>query len=218
MRVRLLVASVVLAAPGLAGCATDGPSDPAEAVLHVALAGCGPGIGSRATAVSIGDGLALTVAHAFDGVDGVSLSTANGPDVSAQLVFVDPERDLALIAFDPGDVGDAVARGLEIWSDDQGPTDHADLIVFRDGAHETMRVTILRRTEVTLDGEGRRDGIEIDALVEKGDSGAPLVDADGRIIGLVFASSRLTETGWAAAASEFEEIGDLAGDPIPLSC
>ena len=45
-----------------------------------------------------------------------------------------------------------------------------------------------------------------------------LVDEKGRVIGMIFASSRLTETGWAAAASEFEEIKDQAGPPIALSC
>ncbi len=218
MRAWLLATVALLAGWGLAGCVADDQTDPAEAVLQVSLAGCGAGIGSRATAVSIGNGLALTVAHAFDGVDDVSLSNAEGSETSAELVFVDRERDLALLAFAEADLGDDVARGLDIRSDAEQPAGQAELIVYRDDVRETLTVALLRRTSVTLDGEGRRAGIEVGVAIEKGDSGAPLVDEAGRVIGIIFASSRLTETGWAAAASEFDEIKDLAGPPIPLAC
>ncbi len=215
---RLLAAAALLAGWGLAGCVADDQTDPAEAVLRVSLAGCGPGIGSRATAVSIGDGLALTVAHAFDGVDAASLSNAEGSETPAELVFVDRERDLALLAFAEADLGADAARGLDIRSDAENPADQADLIVYRNDIPETLPVALLRRTVVTLDGEGRRAGIEVGVAIEKGDSGAPLVDENGRVIGIIFASSRLADTGWAAAASEFEAIKDLAGPPIPLAC
>ena len=79
-------------------------------------------------------------------------------------------------------------------------------------------VELLQRTEITLDGEGRRDSIKLGTAIEAGDSGAPVIDEEGRVIGLVFATSRTGDTGWAIAGSELVSVPELAGPVIPLPC
>lgn len=194
-------------------CTGAEPPDVDAAVFDVALASCQQNNSNRATAVAIGDGLALTVAHSFDDAVSVVLRADDGSERMAQLVYIDRERDIALLSF----TGDTAAK-LEIRSDDDAPADEGRIVVRRDGATIEEPVQLLRRTAVTLDGDGRRDGIELGGAINPGDSGAPLIDDDGRIIGLVFASSRATDTGWAIAGSELLDVASLAGDPIPLTC
>ena len=90
------------------------------------------------------------------------------------------------------------------------------LVLIRDDRAQVVDTEVLRRARVTLDGEGRRLAYEVAADIERGDSGAPLLDADGRVAGIVFATSRRDEAGWVVAAAELATIEE--GQAIPLSC
>ncbi len=214
-RAALLAALLGLVLPA---CGADEPPDVEAAVLRVSLASCQLNVENRATAVAIGGGLALTVAHSFDQADDVTLITADGSEWAAELVYLDRERDIALLSFASGTQGEPTVATLEVRSDDDEPADEARIVVHRDDATAVQSVQLLRRIAVTLDGEGRRNGIELGGVIEKGDSGAPVIDTSGRIIGLVFASSRGSETGWAIAGSELLDIASKAGAPIDLAC
>jgi S1-C subfamily serine protease len=202
----------------LAGCVADDPIDLQAAVLRVSLNSCRPNVENRATAVSIGDGLALTVAHSFEETRAVQLVGAGGVEVDAEVVMLDRDRDIAVLAFQQNAFGPVAAQGLEMRSDADDPLDEARVVIHRLDGTFVAPVTILRRVSVTLDGEGRRQGIEIEAEIERGDSGAPIVDDKDRIIGMVFAASRAGETGWTIAASELLDVADQIGEPIDLTC
>lgn len=197
------------------GCATDDAVAIEDAVLGVSVTSCEQSISNRATAVVVGDGLALTVAHTFDGSVDPLVRTVDGAEFEATVVYLDDGRDIALLSFE---VPTAPPERLEIRDDADDPSDDARMVVLRDDAVVVERVGLLRRTEVTLDGEGARQGIEIEGSIDQGDSGAPLIGTDDRVIGMVFASSRVDETGWAVAGSELVDIANNAGDAIELSC
>lgn len=184
----------------------------------MSLDSCRPNVENRATAVSIGDGLALTVAHSFDDARSVRLIGDGGNEVDAELVMLDRDRDIAVLAFQQNAFGPVASQGLEIRSDGDDPLDTARVVVHRRDGTFVAPVTILRRVTVTLDGEGRRDGIEIEAEIERGDSGAPVVDDEGHIIAMVFATSRTGETAWSIAAADLLDVVDQSGDPIELTC
>ena len=208
-------AVLLLLVASTAACAVADPPDVEAAVLEVVLTGCQLNTSDRATATAVGDGLALTVAHAFDEASAVVVVAPNGAELSAELVYIDTERDIALLSFDNGT---AEVATLEVRSDDDDPADEGRIVVRREDDTIVQPVELLRRTAVTLDGEGRREGIELGGVIELGDSGAPLIDQDGGMIGMVFASSRSADTGWAVAGSELLDIASLAGSPIPLTC
>lgn len=200
---------------GLAACTSAEAPDVEASVFGVSLTSCQQNISNRATATAIGDELALTVAHSFDDASEVSLTASDGSELAAELVYIDRERDIALLSFD-GDA--ATIEQLEIRSDDDEPADDGRVVIQRDGAIVVEQVELLRRTAITLDGDGRRQGIELGGLIEPGDSGAPVIDDEGQMIGMVFASSRSSDTGWAVAGSELIDVATLASSPIPLIC
>ena len=109
-----------------------------------------------------------------------------------------------------------------------------DLTAADDGAEVTIptyadadgvaikQATVLRSVSATLDGEGHRQAVELSASIDPGDSGAPVVDADGHAVGMVFASSRRDDRGWAVAAAELEAaiaaVADEGHEPPPSRC
>jgi hypothetical protein len=121
-----------------------------------------------------------------------------------------------VISFDDDRLSGAVQRGLELGTDSDA--EMLTVLYHREDGVFSAPTTVLRRVTASLDGVGERAAIEIGADIKPGDSGAPVVDDDGRIAGLVFASSRVGERGWAVAASELSGVLSLVGEPLVLSC
>ena len=166
-------AALAGASLAVAGCGGDAGVEPLRVTVH-----SGGLADERATAVATGDGRVLTVAHVLDGARSVRVG-----DRAARVLRVDERRDVAELAV-PGLVAPAVryARGGE-----------AVRVHLLRGA---ISARVLRRVTATLDG-ARRPALELSARVQPGDSGAPVTDADGRLVGLVFA--RGDDSAWAVA-------------------
>jgi hypothetical protein len=60
---------------------------------------------------------------------------------------------------------------------------------------------IARRIRARVDGGPRRAVLELRSEVAVGDSGAPVIGADGRVAGVVFARSRTRDVGYAVEGS-----------------
>lgn len=195
----------------------DDPIAPEAAVLQLQLDSCRQGIGNRATAVSLGNGVAVTAAHSFLEIDGFRVISPSGVESEGSLVAIDVDRDVAVVSFDDRAMDPGVRDGLGLADDADGDTTVTVVLYPTDGV-VTQAAEILRRAQVTLDGVGRRDGIELATRIEPGDSGAPVMSDDGEVIGIVFASSRGSNQGWAVAATELRRTLGQVGDPIPLAC
>jgi S1-C subfamily serine protease len=120
----------------------------------------------RASGFVVGDGLVVTVAHVLDDAPAV----ASGHP--ARVLRVDRANDLALLAV-PGVRGEAPRLGPG-----------GDTRVLGRPA------PVVRRIAASVDGGPRRPALELRAAVARGDSGAPVVTATGRVAGVVFARSR----------------------------
>ena len=120
----------------------------------------------RAVGFVAGEGLVVTVAH----VVGDEPITADGRP--ATVARVDRGNDLALLRV-PGVRGEAPRFG---GSDATTVLGHP--------------APIIRRIRASVDGGPRRAALELRAEVTVGDSGAPVIGADGRVAGVVFARSR----------------------------
>lgn len=197
-------------------CAPAGATDsPEAAVLRLELAQCHNGNEHRASAFAINDGYAVTVAHAFEDIDGFTVRTADQRELTAEVVYLDPERDIAILELTDGAAPESLL--LRSAGEDQ---DGVTLVTFAESdGPERKDADILRFVRLTLDGVGDRAGIEIGADISSGDSGGPLLDADGLVIGMVFATSRQGERGWAIATSEIERAFEARqSEPVERIC
>lgn len=214
MRHRALLLVVGLLA-WLPSCGADDVVSASDAVLAVVVGECASSAEGRATAVVVDTYAAVTVAHALVEVDGVELVDRTGRVWSADVALLDPSVDLAV---------------LRLRDPHPAPLDLADVAVgspartisFADPAGPRVdEVDVRRRATATLDGEDPRRVLELGAELGRGDSGAPVLDADDRIGGIVFAASRRAARGWAVDVSEVRAVLRRAGsssDSVALEC
>jgi S1-C subfamily serine protease len=196
-RTPLLTAGAIVAllwAATAAGCG-DEAADPR--ILRVSVPGDGR-VPDVATGVVAGDGRVLTVAHVLGRAR--SATVLGRP---AAVVRIDRSADLALLSV-PG----SHAAPLR-FSEAAGAV---AVRVLRDGRPRTLRGTVRRRVvarvrDAPTDRPQVRPAIELAVGVAPGDSGAPVLDRDGRLLGLVFAQAGDRDgTAWAVDAAAVREL------------
>ncbi len=185
----LAAAAVAVAGTAAAVVARSGPDPPQVVAISVRPA-AGPA--EEATGVVLGPGRVLTVAHVLAAGGRVAVRGPDGAVRPASVLRTDPGLDLAVLG----------VRG--IGGDSPSVADAATsarILVTRDGAVRSLRATVRRRVTARLvdqAGRPRRPSLELAAAVRSGDSGAPVVSGDGRIVGIVYArSTRRAGTAYA---------------------
>lgn len=154
----------------------------------------------------------LTNAHVVAGTDQVAIEVGRG-DLAAQVVFYDYNTDLAVL-----DVPRLSAPPLSF--DDSPAAQGQDAIVLgypQDGPYTASAARISGRIElpgpnIYDDQTVHRDVYTVRALVRAGNSGGPLIDTNGRVLGVVFgAAVDDSDTGFALTAKQVEEkLPDVA--------
>lgn len=149
---------------------------------------------SRDDGVATGTGFAIddsghvvTNDHVVAG--GRIVTVRTGPRaarVRARIVGRDASTDLALLRVDPEDAPELVP--LELGeSDDVRVGDTAIAIGNPYGLEDTVTAGVVSATERTIDapdGFPIDDAVQTDAAINSGNSGGPLLDASGRVIGV----------------------------------
>ena len=187
-------ASLAVLAGGCGG--SDAQRRPPK-VLRVTVAAGGL-VPEVATGVAVGDGRVLTVAHAV--AERGAVRVAGRP---ARVLRVDGRLDLALLAV-PGLRAPAVRLG-EVAR-------RVTLAVLRDGRPTPLGGAVRRRVVIRFrdqpsDPPEVRPGLEVAASIDPGDSGAPVLDTRGRVLGVVYARSRdRADTAWAVDASAVRSL------------
>jgi serine protease Do len=158
-----------------------------EAIAGVAervgpsVVGLGRGWG-HGSGVVIGEGRVLTNAHNLRR-DQVTVVFADGRRATGEVAAADPDLDLAVVGVDTGDAP-AVT-----WEPGDAPGIGAPVVALSNPGGRGLRVTL---GFVSSEGRsfrgprGRRIGgaIEHTAPLPRGSSGGPLVDVEGRLLGL----------------------------------
>lgn len=149
----------------------------------------------------------ITNAHVVAGVDAPVVEAPNGQVVEGRVVYFDPVDDLAVIAtrglqVTPLAVADALTVGEQGVVDGYpygGP--------FVSGAAEVLAVSTERVDDIYGGSRTAREVVTLAAVVEPGNSGGPLILADGSVGGVVFAESAVDpQLGYAMTATEFGSI------------
>jgi S1-C subfamily serine protease len=190
-------AGLAVLAVAFAGSATLAPAagpPPSGPALVEVVAVPRAGSADVATGFEPSPGRVVTVAHLLPGRDArVFVRDSVGRHRPAEIVAIDRHDDLALLTVRPGD-------GSPLPG-----SQHARLLVRRGDRPAALSVQVRRRIDAHIRpfpgaDPVRRPALELEAHVRSGDSGAPLVDADGRVMGVLFASSRSSnDTAYAVA-------------------
>jgi S1-C subfamily serine protease len=133
-------------------------------------------------------GLIVTNAHVVDGADEFRVRFGeDGEPIEAKLLGTDPSVDLALLKVDPDDVEGGL-QPLELGaSENLRPGDPAIAIGSPFGLEGTVTsgiVSALGRTIQAPNGFSISGAVQTDAAINPGNSGGPLLDGQGRVIGV----------------------------------
>src|SRR5262245_15952420 len=131
-----------------------------------------------------GDGHILTNAHVVQGAQRVDVELGNGDTQRAEVVGMDPSSDIALLKVDdtqgaqPLELGDS--SNLEVGD----PVVAIGNPFALDRTVTSGIVSALQRQIQAPNGFSISDVIQTDAAINPGNSGGPLIDGDGRVIGI----------------------------------
>lgn len=213
--------SVVIVAFGLVlaltagGCGDDGR--PTGATHRLIIEPCTGRLDQRATGTAIGPDVVATVAHSLDGVRHIEMRGGDGLAQSAEVIYLDEDKDIALLRPER-----PVAQYLALATPEgPGPV---GVIRYDDGdGRATVEAgELLELVTITLDGEGARAAARLRAEIEPGDSGAAVIDDDGQMVAMVFATARGRDVGWAVSSTELQDALDVLGrggpGDVPPAC
>jgi serine protease Do len=126
------------------------------------------------------DGLILTNAHVVDGAKEVTVKLMDHREFKAKVLGTDKTSDIAVLKID--------AHGLPTVrlgnSDQLGVGDYVLAIGAPFGLEETATAGIVSATGRSLPGDGAVPFIQTDAAVNPGNSGGPLFDSTGAVVGI----------------------------------
>ncbi len=173
-----------------------------ESVVKVLSTACGLGI--EGSGWSAAPGLIVTNAHVVAGADDTTVTTQDGVELDAEPVYYSPANDLALLR-----VGAEIPVLTISHRDDEGR--RAAVLGYPENgpyALEPARVGETRET-ISEDSYGRgpidRDIMALGGRVRSGNSGGPVVDANGEVIATVFAATTNGIPGGFAIPAEHVE-------------
>ncbi|ASW57035.1 MarP family serine protease [Plantactinospora sp. KBS50] len=155
----------------------------------------------------------MTNAHVVAGTRSISVEV-DGERRSGRVVVYDPQRDLAVVyvpglgapalrfaAKQAGTGADAIVLGYPL----DGPYDARPARV-----RDVSRIT---GPDIYSTGDVTREIYTIRALVRSGNSGGPLVAANGEVLGVIFAAAADDRnTGFAVTAAEAAPVASAGAD------
>jgi S1-C subfamily serine protease len=154
----------------------------------------------------------VTNAHVVSGLTEPSVEDATGTVYAGRVVHFDAERDLAVVAVDGADLP-TLETGADMTDGDSGY-----IMGYPSGGPFSMGpAEVQARGEVTVNNiygadPGPLDIYQLNADVQLGSSGGPLLDASGDVAGVVFArAAGDVKVGYAITGDAAEDVLTGAG-------
>jgi S1-C subfamily serine protease len=155
----------------------------------------------------VGPGMVLTNAHVVAGTQGTTVRSSGGRSLGARVVLFDPERDVAILYVPRLALAPLNESGAQ-------PGTQGAAIGYPGGGPETAEPAV-------VNGQVQAQGRDIygqnlvvrsiwiaQANVQPGNSGGPLVDLNGNVVGVIFAAST-SQPGTAYALTDAEVQPDI---------
>ncbi|HET8564872.1 MAG TPA: MarP family serine protease [Solirubrobacterales bacterium] len=170
-----------------------------DSVVRVLSTACGLGIEGSGWAAA--PGIVVTNAHVIAGADDTTVTTQDGAELDATPIFYEPKQDLALLR-----VGAALPT-LPI-SDKRREGEDAAVLGYPENGPYTLEPARIGETRATISDDSYGNGpvertiTALSGAVRSGNSGGPLVDPDGKVVGTVFAATTSGPRGGFAIPAE----------------
>jgi S1-C subfamily serine protease len=178
--------------------------DAADSVLKIRGTNvCGRGV--EGSGFLYAENRLMTNAHVVAGVDDPEVQLG-GSTVPAEVVYYNPDIDVAVLALDTGAV-----PHLTFDRETEGQEPVAILGYPQDGPYDVQPGRIraeqrLRSPNIYGNGTVIREVYSLRGLVRPGNSGGPIVSSGGEVVGVVFAASVTDEdTGYALTADQVSQ-------------
>ncbi|RYH03567.1 trypsin-like serine protease [Salipiger sp. IMCC34102] len=153
------------------------------------------------------DGLIVTNNHVVENADTVTVKLADGTEYEAEVLGTDPLTDLAVLDIEAEDLT-TVEWGT---SADVRPGDEALAIGNPFGLGGTVTSGIVSAVSRDIRSGPYDDYIQTDAAINRGNSGGPLFNADGEVIGV---NTMIFSSGGGSVGIGFAVPSDLAQDVV----
>jgi S1-C subfamily serine protease len=170
------------------------------------------------TGFVVAPNLVVTNAHVVAGERDSRLTTSDGRRLEGTMIAFDPNRDLAILRV-PG-------LGLPALLLGQGQVDERGALFGHPGGgplrQAPVRIAeqiVARGTDITRSHPTEREVFVLAAVTAPGDSGGPIVDFDGHVIGVMFAYDISRQsTAYALTRSELDAVlGPVLAGTAPSS-
>ncbi len=177
----------------------------------VRVLGTACGLGVEGSGWVAAPGLVVTNAHVVAGEDDTTVTTEDGASLDAVPVRYEPANDLALLQID------AAIPALQLAPEPGSGTAGAVLGYPENGPYAVFPARLGETNTVITEnsyggGPIRRSIAFLRGNVRSGNSGGPLVDSQGRVMGTVFAATTSGPPGGFAIPNEV--VRSALADPV----
>ena len=176
------------------------------------------GVDSEGSGWVVHNGRVVTNAHVVAGASSIVVrQSASGDLERATLVAFDPERDLAVLdvtdlSAPPLPIGQDLGTGAQAYA--AGYPGNGPFLITPQRVREQVNA---RGTDIYQSGSVDRDIYSLRGTIRPGNSGGPLLDPNGRVVGVVFARSTIDpQTGYALTLVELRPVLSSVGT-APIS-
>ncbi|PYI39098.1 serine protease [Arthrobacter psychrolactophilus] len=206
--------NVEVAAP-TADTNTDAWNKAAESVMKISGTAFQCGQNQTGTGFVIAPGRVLTNAHVVAGVSMPVVQTQQQGALPARVVYFDASHDVAVLAVDSLNA-EPLATAATVGTN----TETAFAGYPLGGPLQVRAATILSAApmlvpDLTADATTLLDVYQLAGNVQSGNSGGPLLDSNGKVVGMIFAKA--TSANNVGFALTMEEVGPIIAEAPLLS-
>jgi serine protease DegQ len=143
-----------------------------------------PVSGGSGVVIDAAQGIIVTNNHVVENGQSFTVDLADGRLFDAVLVGTDKETDIAVLRIEPGERALNLTQVAVVDSDTLRTGDLAFAVGYPLGLDQTLTMGVISGLNRSGLGDAVEDYIQTDAAVNSGNSGGPLLDSRGRLIGI----------------------------------